>query len=190
MRQQLSPLAMAILGLLVERAMHPYEMYQLLVQRHEDRILKVRPGTLYHAMGRLAAAELVETVGTDRDGNRPERTTYAILAAGREQLTIELCQLLSQPVKEYPRFPQALSEAHNLPAASAIELLGQRTVALEEEVATLESQTSVARAREVPEQYWINVDYQQHQLRSELDWIHKLRANIRNGSLPWGIGTK
>ena len=69
----LTPLGVAALSLLVEEPMHPYEMYQLLVARHEDRLVKVRPGTLYHAVGRLEEQGLVEATGTEREGNRPER---------------------------------------------------------------------------------------------------------------------
>lgn len=183
--QQLSPLAMAALGLLAERDMHPYEMYQLLMHRHEDRLLKVRPGTLYHAVGRLAGAALVESVGTTRDGNRPERTVYAILPAGRARLTSNLRTLLAQPVKEYPRFTQALSEAHNLPATEVIELLEARSETLEKELAVLAADRKLALAREAPRQYWIDVGYRQHQVTAELDWLQSLCGELRNGSLPW-----
>ena len=40
----LTPLAVAALALLAEGPTHPYEMYQTLVQRSEDRLVKVRPG--------------------------------------------------------------------------------------------------------------------------------------------------
>ncbi|AIY01755.1 Transcriptional regulator, PadR family [Arthrobacter sp. PAMC 25486] len=186
--KQLSALALAALGLLVERAMHPYEMYQLLMHRHEDRLLKVRPGTLYHAVGRLAEAGLVEATGTVKDGNRPERTNYAILPAGRASLTAGLRELLAEPVKEYPRFPQALSEAHNLPAAEVIELLAQRVVALGQELAALDADRKLALSRDVPRHFWIDVDYQQHLLRAELAWIETLRAQLDDGSLPWMDG--
>lgn len=181
----MTPLAMAALGLLVERDMHPYEMYQLLMHRHEDRLLKVRPGTLYHAVGRLAEAELVEATGTARDGNRPERTTYAILPAGRSRLAEGVRSLLAQPAPEYPRFPQALAEAHNLPGEQVVELLELRTSALEEELAVLEAGRKLALLREVPGQYWIDVGYQANQLRSELAWIRQLCTEIQDGSLPW-----
>lgn len=184
--QQLSPLAMAALGLLAEKDMHPYEMYQLLMHRHEDRLLKVRPGTLYHAVARLAGEDLVETIGTARDGNRPERTTYAILPAGRKRLTESLCALLSTPLKEYPRFPQALSEAHNLPAGEVLDLLGKRMAVLEEQLATLETEQKLALARAAPRQYWIDVSYQQHLLKAELGWVQGLCTELTDGSLLWG----
>ena len=43
---ELTPLGLAALALLAERPMHPYEMYQTLVHRREDRNVKVRPGSL------------------------------------------------------------------------------------------------------------------------------------------------
>ncbi|WP_449373878.1 hypothetical protein [Arthrobacter psychrolactophilus] len=49
----LTPLGISALGLLVERPMHPYEMYQVLMQRHEDRIVKAQPG---HAVSRSGPA--------------------------------------------------------------------------------------------------------------------------------------
>ncbi|MFQ4148198.1 PadR family transcriptional regulator [Arthrobacter sp. LAPM80] len=184
--QQPTPLAMAALGLLAERDMHPYEMYQLLVDRHGDRLLKVRPGTLYHAVGRLAAAGLVESVGTCRDGNRPERTTYSILPEGREYLTAAVCALLAQPVKEFPRFPQALSEAHNLPAGDVIGLLGERQSALEKDLALLDADSRLALSRHVPRQYWIDVGYQKHLVRAEIEWVRGFREELMDGSLLWG----
>ena len=47
-QQPLAPIAILILGLLAERPMHPYEMFQTTVERREDRLAKIRPGTMYH----------------------------------------------------------------------------------------------------------------------------------------------
>lgn len=185
--QQLTPLAMAALGLLAERSMHPYEMYQTLMQRHEDRLLKIRPGTLYHAVGRLESAGLVVAAGRERDGNRPERTTYAILPAGRELLSAGLRALLAQPVREYPRFPQALSEAHNLPAADVAALLESRVAALESDLAALAAERRGAERRGVPEQFWIDVGYQERLLQAELEWVGELSTRLRSGAMAWGI---
>lgn len=183
--KQLSALAMSALGLLAERPMHPYEMYQLLMHRHEDRLVKVRPGTLYHAVGRLAEAGLVEARETVKDGNRPERTNYAILPAGLAKLGRDLRDLLATPVNEYPRFPQALSEAHNLPPVEVAELLGQRIEVLKRELEDLASHQRAVEFREIPRRFWIDLGYQQHQLNAELSWLEALRAELQNGSLPW-----
>ncbi|NKX50858.1 PadR family transcriptional regulator, partial [Arthrobacter deserti] len=126
MPSALTPLGVSALALLAERPMHPYEMYQLLLERWEDRVVKVRPGSLYHTVDRLAGQGYLRATGTRRAGNRPERTTYEITGEGRAILLGHLRELLAVPVNEYPRFPLALSEAHNLPRQTVIELCGQR----------------------------------------------------------------
>ena len=64
-------------------------------------------------------------VGTEREGNRPERTTYEITDAGRDRAA-EQHRPDAGPGRptEYPVFPFALGEAHNLArGARSIRLL-------------------------------------------------------------------
>ncbi|WP_125615330.1 PadR family transcriptional regulator [Specibacter cremeus] len=189
-KSRLTPLGVAALALLAERAMHPYEMYQLLLQRSEDRLVKVRPGTLYHTVARLEEDGLVESAGTCRDGNRPERTTYSILPVGRDTLGTTLRDLLAEPAREYPSFPLAVAEAHNLPAAVVLGLLEQRLARLREELGKLDDGAAAATARAVAPRYWIDVRYQQAMLRAEIDWITGLRTDLASGALDWEPGKK
>ncbi|MCU1540142.1 MAG: PadR family transcriptional regulator, partial [Arthrobacter sp.] len=177
----LTPLGVAALSLLVEEPMHPYEMYQLLMARHEDRLVKVRPGTLYHAVGRLEEQGLVEATGTDREGNRPERTTYKISKAGREALTERLRNMLATPVNEYPAFPLAVSEAYNLPAGVVIELLDQRLNGLEAQLKLLFDAEERVHAKGVDRKYWIDMQYQQTLLSAEIGWIRSLQEQLGTG---------
>ena len=181
----LTPLGVAALSLLVEEPMHPYEMYQLLIARQEDRLVKVRPGTLYHAVGRLEEHGLVDATGTDREGNRPERTTYRITASGREALTQRLQDMLANPVNEYPAFPLAVSEAYNLPAGVVIELLDHRLKGLQQQLDFLDAGEELVRSKGVDRKYWIDVQYQQTMLRSEMTWIRGFQDQLRSGGLPW-----
>ena len=181
----LTPLGVAALSLLVEEPMHPYEMYQLLVARHEDRLVKVRPGTLYHAVGRLEEQGLVEATGTDREGNRPERTTYKISTAGREALTLRLQDMLAVPANEYPAFPLAVSEAYNLPSGVVVELLGRRLSELEGQRKLLIASQEKVRAKGVDRKYWIDMEYQQTMLGAEIVWIQGLQDELGTGRLSW-----
>ncbi|MGO2542433.1 MAG: hypothetical protein ACTH8J_14895 [Specibacter sp.] len=61
----------------------------------------------------------------------------------------------------------------------------ERTESLEGELAALETESAATRARGVPQQYWVDVGYQQHQLQAELQWVRKLCADIGDGTLPW-----
>ncbi|WP_427172132.1 PadR family transcriptional regulator [Arthrobacter sp. 92] len=181
----LTPLGVAALSLLVEEPMHPYEMYQLLIARHEDRLVKVRPGTLYHAVGRLEEQGMVEAIGTDREGNRPERTTYRISAEGREALTRRLQDMLANPVNEYPAFPLAVSEAYNLPPAVVLELLDRRVAHQQEQLDLLLAAEAAVMKKDVARKYWIDIQYQQVMLRTEIDWVRQLQDQLRSGALPW-----
>ncbi|MET0852997.1 MAG: helix-turn-helix transcriptional regulator [Microterricola sp.] len=181
----LTPLGIAALALLAERPMHPYEMYQLLIQRREDRVVKVRRGSLYHAVDRLLEQGLAAVRGTERAGNRPERTSYEITDAGRERLGSTIAELLATPVNEYPRFPLALGESHNLPRHEVTELLGARVALLRAELAEIEQLTAAASAKGVPRLYWIDADYRATQLRGEIGWLTATVADMASGALPW-----
>ncbi|MFE4198328.1 PadR family transcriptional regulator [Paenarthrobacter sp. NPDC056912] len=182
---ELTPLGVASLALLAEEPMHPYEMYQLLMARHEDRLVKVRPGTLYHAMGRLEENGLVEATGTEREGNRPERTTYRITDAGHEALDARLQAMLSTPVNEYPQFPHAIAEAHHLPRGVVMDLLEQRVVALVADLDFLIRAEAAVTAKSLERKFWIDITYQQAMRRTEIAWIRDLLQELGTGHLPW-----
>ncbi|MFJ9367420.1 PadR family transcriptional regulator [Nocardia sp. NPDC101769] len=181
----LTPLAIAVLALLEERPMHPYEMYQLLISRHEDELVKIKPGSLYHTVARLAEQELVLAEGTDRAGNRPERTTYRIRTAGRAALRARISELLRQPVKEYPIFPVALAEAHNLPAGEVAAVLRERIAWIESRITELEALREWASNRQVPRRYWVAIDYVHDLSVTEARWLRGFIDDLDSGALEW-----
>ena len=66
-----NPLALAVLVLLFEKAMHPYEMAATLKQRGKEQSIKLRYGSLYTVIGQLGREGFIEAVGTERAGGRP-----------------------------------------------------------------------------------------------------------------------
>jgi DNA-binding PadR family transcriptional regulator len=182
---KLTPLGVMVLALLREGDMHPYEMMRLMRQRRDDRLVPIQNGTFYHTVGRLERAGLLAEVGVDRDGNRPERTTYTLTDSGREVV-------LDWVRRELPRtdrpseFRVALAEAHNLPRDEVLDLLGVRRAAL---AATLDMHTrglADADLRGVPQQYLVELDREAALLEAELAWLDALRARLAD-SMPWGI---
>jgi DNA-binding PadR family transcriptional regulator len=182
-----TPLGISVLALLAERPTHPYEMYRLLLERHEDRRVKVRPGSLYHTVDRMAEVGLVAATGTERDGGRPERTTYRITDAGRDALAERIRALLATPLNEYPHFPVALGEAHNLPRQEVVELLTARTRLLEDELAENAELLRAAGDRHVEEAYLLAAHYLQEQRTSELRWLTDLVGRLERKELRWPI---
>jgi DNA-binding PadR family transcriptional regulator len=177
----LSPLTLAALALLAERPMHPYEMYQLSMQRRDHRLVKIRPGTLYHAVRRLADSGLVAAVGTDREGNRPERTTYEITDTGRDQLQTNVALMIAQLADEYPTFPFALGEAHNLPEDEVVRLLTTRLSALRETIGEIEAGIDLVRGKNLPWAYWLQLEYLHTVLSAQATWVESAVADIGSG---------
>lgn len=182
----LTPLAVSALALLCERSMHPYEVYRLLVERRQDEMIKVRPGSLYHTIDRLADAELVTAVGTERAGARPERTTYEVTAAGREALQSWIRAELAVPVNEYPRFPVALSEAHNLARSEAIEQLIVRIGMLESELAAAEKHLVLALSK-TEEAFLLALQFTIETRTAELGWLRRLVNRLETKELSWPL---
>jgi len=181
----LSPISLAALGLLIERPMHPYEMYQLLLERSEDRLLKVRPGTLYHAVDRLERDGLARALGTEREGNRPERTTFDITESGRRTLLRRIGEMLAAPADEYPEFPLAVSEAHNLTRAQVIAALRSRTQALTDEQEVVTGRLHALGGGTIPRLYWLDIEYDSAMRAAEIRWLETAVAQLESGQLAW-----
>jgi DNA-binding PadR family transcriptional regulator len=181
----LTPLDIAVLALLEERPMHPYEMYQTLIQRSEDRVVKVRPGSLYHSVDRLTKHGLVRSIGTEREGNRPERTTYEITETGQLAFGERISQILGTPMNEYPEFPLAIGEAHNLPRATVLQLLNNRLLLLRADLSFIDAGLVDVQSKKLDRRYFLNVEYMKAVAEVEIAWVEQLIQDIELGTLPW-----
>ena len=181
----LTPLAVAALALLAEGPTHPYEMYQTLVMRSEDRLVKVRPGSLYHTVDRLARQGLVRATGTEREGNRPERTTYEITEEGTLALGERVADIIATPVNEFPEFPLGLGEAHNLPIETVIDLLRKRVGLLRADIALLDDGIRRVKAKELPAKYWLDVRYLRTMAEADVSALEALIDDLDSGSISW-----
>ncbi|MEO6470866.1 MAG: PadR family transcriptional regulator [Aeromicrobium sp.] len=183
----LTPLAIGALALLNERPMHPYEMYQTLLERHEDLLIKVRPGSLYHTVERLEKSKFVNATGTEREGNRPERTMYAITSAGEEALQSRITEVLTDPVNEYPVFPVGLSESHNLPSKKVVDCLNTYVERLDKQISEIRALLDVARGQNIPEAFWLGGDYIVNIKIAEREWVSTLIDRLASKDLTWPI---
>lgn len=181
----LTPLAFAALGLLAEAPMHPYEMFQTMLQRREDQNVKVRPGTLYHQIGRLVDLGYAEALGTAREGNRPERTTYAITDHGRAALEAGLRRMVAEPADEYPEFQLAVSHVDNLTAEDAATALRARADALRAERAGYDEAATGLQAKHLAERFWLDVSYVRGMLTAQIEWLSATAERIASGDIPW-----
>lgn len=85
---------LVLLGFILEKDSSGYDVITQIRIRELDRWAKISVSTVYNRLGRLEKGGFI--VGrTERDGNRPERTTYTITDKGRELLRKEIVRHLT-----------------------------------------------------------------------------------------------
>lgn len=198
-----NPLALAVLALVFERPMHPYEMAATLKHRHKHESIKLRYGTLYTVIELLTSRGLIRPKETSRDGKRPERTVYALTPAGRDLLRSWLRDLVAQPAKEFLQFEAALSLLPVLPPDEAVELLRDRAQRLSENLTQMQalaghlSSMTLGELAEpnqdlpapllgqkFPAIFMVETDYRLALLKAEIDFVDNLVRRITEEG--WG----
>jgi DNA-binding PadR family transcriptional regulator len=176
-------MALAILSVVSQRPMHPYEMASALRAWGKDQDMKIKWGSLYTVVQNLARHGLLEAAGSTRQGGRPERTIYRITDAGREELTDWVRELVSTPEPERLRFTAGLSVLAVLPPDEAARLLERRLALLEEELAG--RREALARhGREVPRLFLVEGEYELALREAETTWVRALLRQLTSGTFP------
>jgi len=182
---ELSAVAVLVLGLLHEQPMHPYQLHQYLVERGDARLVRISLGAVYHGVERLERDGLVEVVGTDRTGNRPERTTYRLTDAGRAAFARRLTSFLGDDHPTYPLFSVGLAEATDLPREVVVTQLERRRAREASRLDDLEGSYGRIRAEGLPRRYLLDVEHDLDLMRAEVAWLDRALAEIRDGSFEW-----
>jgi DNA-binding PadR family transcriptional regulator len=186
-----TPVALAVLSLLAEREMHPYEMRRLMFERGHQYYIKIRGGILYHTVERLQAAGMIEPVESSREGRYPERTVYRLTERGRDEVQHWMRQLLSVPAEEHPWFPATLAFMPLLDRETVIESLKRRMIALEAQIGSEEGAIHGAlESMGLQRIHVVESEYTVAMRRAELAWVRSLVEDLRTGALPWEFGVK
>lgn len=173
-RKVQNPLGLALLYLLFQRPMHPYEMAATLRERHKEESIKLNYGSLYTVVGALERAGFIVARETVRESARPERTIYELTDEGRVELHDWMRDLLSTPVKEYPQFEAALSLMAVLPPEEVASLLEQRARHLEAEGKRLRAEMKALTRQGLDRRQLIEAEYFLAMREAERAWVVKL----------------
>ena len=179
-----TPLALAVMNLLMERPMHPYEMKLKMKERGHDQVIRLKGGSIYDTVVRLEDGGFIKSQETSREGRRPERTVYAITDAGREETQDWLRELVSEPVHEYPQFAAALAFVGGLAKEEVVRLLQIRAVGLEARIAAVDTQLkNLTTDMRIPRLFVVEGEYGLAMDRSELEWVRSTIQEIQEGNL-------
>ena len=181
-----NPLALAVLSYLTMRPMHPYELSRTLRDNGDARSIKFNHGSLYMVVQQLAKAGFIAEVETSREGQRPERTVYAITDAGRREARDWLSELIGQPEHEYPHFVTALSLIAALPPAEVVPLLRTRLEALAGQRAEIQGMIDSSLAQGVPRLFLVEEEYRLSLVDAESAFVEQFIAEIGDPEAGWG----
>jgi DNA-binding PadR family transcriptional regulator len=179
-----TPLALAVMNLLMESPMHPYEMKLKMKERGHDQVIRLKGGSIYDTVERLEEGGFITSQAPSREGRRPERTVYTITDAGRDEITAWLRELLAQPVNEYPQFAAALAFFAALDKEEVVRLLQVRSTLLESQIAGTETGlVNWTKTMGIPRLFLVEAEYGVAMNRAELEWVRRLIADIQDGKL-------
>ncbi|NYJ06296.1 PadR family transcriptional regulator [Petropleomorpha daqingensis] len=180
-RRVSNPLALAVLGCLSERPMHPYEISTTLRTRGKEQSIKLNYGSLYSVVESLQKHGLISARETTREGRRPERTVYEITAAGQDEFEDWLAELLSTPVRDYTSLEAGLSLMAAMPPDEVARLLSERAGKLQMEIGALDAMFAYGDEQKLPEIFMVENMFRRAMLTAELEFVRRLADDIRSG---------
>ncbi|AKG37149.1 PadR family transcriptional regulator [Paenibacillus durus] len=169
---------LAILGLLLERDMHPYEMMLVMKDRAIDQITKLQMGSLYYAVDQLAKNGQIAQVEIIRSSDRPDKTIYRITDSGKTLFEQLLLQLFKKNDTLYHPMYLALAFSRHIDPDKIAKLLEERIRETEHQV-NLAYQVYEEHIPIVPRAA-LHLMYgkYEHSL-TELNWLKRLYADVR-----------
>jgi DNA-binding PadR family transcriptional regulator len=184
-RKVSNPLALAVLSYLSRGPMHPYDMVRTLRDNADGRSVKFTPASVYMVVQQLAKAGFVAEHETLRTGMRPERTTYALTEAGREEWHRWLRELIEDPRHEYPQFVVALSLLAALPPDEVTALLRERSHRVAQVRAQTQGMINEAADAGLAPLFLVDEEYRVALLDAEAAFLERLIERISDPDNGW-----
>lgn len=178
---------LAILGLLLERNMHPYEIMIVMKERSMDRITKLQMGSLYYAVDKLAVEGHIQEVEVISSPDRPDKTIYQITDKGKnlfEQLVLQ--QFKKNDILYHPLY-LALALSRHVDQSKIEKLLKERIHETEHQV-NLAYQIYEEHISIVPRSALHLLYGRYEHAVTELKWLKRLYDDVLNRRLS-NVGT-
>ena len=176
-------LVLPLLGLLVERPAHPYELTARLNERY--RFLATQRSTVTTLVKSLADAGLIRPQRPKRVANRPIRRVYELTDAGLEEFRSRVSAQIEQSPAASSRFTLALAYIGILSRAKACAVLRRRVTSRREE---LDAIPPVERGP--TEVHMIEMAYWKTVLEAEIQWLDTLVDRIASRDIAWPLESK
>jgi DNA-binding PadR family transcriptional regulator len=175
---------MLILGVVrLFQPVHGYDVRRELLSWHADEWANVAPGSIYHALKKLAEEELLREVATEQVGTRPARTTYEITPKGEEEFQDLLKRTWWDHKPVVDPFATAFTFLPAMPRQLSIAALRHRAQQLRLMAGSLHlrkvSELDLEYAEHVAE--WMELEIARAQ--AQADWCDRVADRLARGEL-------
>lgn len=166
---------------------HGYQVRRELLAWSADKWANVAPGSIYHALKKMAQETLLEEVATGQEpsgAQGPDRTAYRLTPEGETEFQVLLTKYLAESddsAQGSYRLAAAVTFLPALPRAKALSLLRHRMTQLSGQRAgardLLENGTSWGQPEHVDELYrlWLR------SMDAQDQWLRELVASLEGG---------
>ncbi|MFC5405555.1 PadR family transcriptional regulator [Cohnella soli] len=173
-----------VLGLLMEKELHPYEIRQTIKGRNWDQTFRVKDGSLYYAVDQLRQdgyIEVSETIPVPGD-NRPDKTVYRITESGKAQLHDMLYAQMGQSF--YPQHPlfMTLPFVRHLDLERVEDLVLKQLEACQNRIDRIEGVLDEKKTR-LPRGSIFMIEGILRFNKTEKDWLEDMLVEARNARL-------
>ncbi|ASR38062.1 PadR family transcriptional regulator [Prauserella marina] len=163
---------------------HGYQVRRELLSWSADAWANVQPGSIYHALKKMAVEGLLDRVEDTEQGSGPDRVAYRLNERGESEFMRRLPLMLSN-VKDDPNgnhdFLAALVFLPSLDRELAISLLGYRLTALGSGKANIDALINESDRWGQPPHVQAMYRLWQTQLDGAIEWLTGLIEQLRSG---------
>jgi DNA-binding PadR family transcriptional regulator len=175
-----------VLGTLeAEGPAHGHEIRRLAERIDVENWSDARVGSIYNAIRRLEAEELIEPIRVEQEGRRPTRTVYAVTDAGRQELASLRDKLLYEIALPSDPFDVALWVSAHTHTQDLLEVIDRRSTSLRELQGRLENErTRLTNAGHLPLVGELLFRHGETRIEAELRWHAELRDRLTDSHSP------
>lgn len=112
---------------------HGYQVRRELLTWSADKWANVQPGSIYHALKKMTAEQLLEQVEIEPGESGPDRTAYRLTEAGQTEFDLLLAKALSEPDPLGDYRSAGITLMTTLPRKRVVSLLRHQLVKAESE---------------------------------------------------------
>lgn len=159
----------ALLGLLCEKAMHPWQLQKVVEERDMRSWTDLSQSTIYKQLRTLEKQGLVECQQEVGDGR--VRKVYSVTPTGREALLARLRELLSEPQQLKWRVDLGVYNLHLLPPADVLACLATYHAKLNEGVECYRKLDAYLESCGCPKHHRAVAQRPLYLLEGELRWL-------------------